>query len=97
MDPRRLVAQDGWCALCIALAVAIHGSGVGVPILAPDGAVYASIAKTMVQRHNYLELVVQGQAWLDKRVLGNNGTRNRCKRSMLGRKCLIRFPKGSYT
>jgi hypothetical protein len=27
--------------------------------------------------------------WSGKiRVLGNNGTRNRCKRSMLGRKCL---------
>src|SRR5262249_32870905 len=66
MDPRRLVPQDGWCALCIALAVAVHGSGLGVPVVGPDGAVYASIAKTMVQRHNYLELVVQGQDWLDK-------------------------------
>src|SRR5262249_16129929 len=66
MDPRRPVAHEGWCALCIALAVAVHGSGMGVPILAPDGVVYASIAKTMVQRHNYLELMVQGHDWLDK-------------------------------
>ena len=66
MDPRSPRAQARWCALCIVLAVAVHGSGMGVPILAPDGAVYAAIAKTMVQRHNYLELMVQGQDWLDK-------------------------------
>src|SRR6266436_1272626 len=29
------------------------------------------------------------------RVLGNNGTRNRCKRSMLGRKCLTFCEKRS--
>src|SRR5262249_42959987 len=66
MDPRSPVAQARWCALGIVLAVAVHGSGMGVPILGPGGAVYASIAKTMVQRHNYLELMVQGQDWLDK-------------------------------
>jgi hypothetical protein len=52
--------------LSIVLAVAVHGSGMGVPILAPDGAVYAGIAKTMVERHNFVELMVQGQDWLDK-------------------------------
>ena len=66
MDTRELVAQHRWCVLCIALAVAVNGSGLGVPILGPDGALYASIAKTMVQRHNYLELVAHGQDWLDK-------------------------------
>jgi 4-amino-4-deoxy-L-arabinose transferase-like glycosyltransferase len=66
MDTRGPVAQDGWFSLFIALAVAVNCSGLGIPILGPDGALYASIAKTMVQRHNYLELVVQGHDWLDK-------------------------------
>jgi len=66
MDLRESVAQYSWCWLCIALAVAVNGSGLGIPILGPDGALYASIAKTMVQRHNYLELVAHGQDWLDK-------------------------------
>ena len=66
MDLRESVAQYGWCWLCIALAVAVNGSGLGIPILGPDGALYASIAKTMVQHHNYLELVAHGQDWLDK-------------------------------
>ena len=66
MDTRELVAQHRWCVLGIVLAVVVNGSGLGVPILGPDGALYASIAKTMVQRHNYLELVAHGQDWLDK-------------------------------
>ena len=57
MDTRELVAQHRWCVLCIALAVAVNGSGLGVPILGPDGALYASMAKTMVQRHNYLDRI----------------------------------------
>ncbi len=66
MDTRGPVAQHCWFSLCIALAVAVNCSGLGIPILGPDGALYASIAKTMVQRHNYLELFVQGHDWLDK-------------------------------
>ena len=66
MDPRRPVVQDGWCARCMALGVAVHSSGWGMPILGPEGVVDASIAKTMVQHHTDLELVVQGQDWLEK-------------------------------
>src|SRR2546428_13447182 len=29
MDTRELVAQHRWCVLCIALAVAVNGSGLG--------------------------------------------------------------------
>ena len=45
---------------------AVYERWLAADVFAPDGAVYASIAKTMVQRHNYLELMVQGQDWLDK-------------------------------
>ena len=66
MDTHEHVAQHRWYYLCIALAIVVNCSGLGTPILGPDGAVYAAIAKTMVQRHNYLELFVQGHDWLDK-------------------------------
>ena len=66
MDTREQVAQHRWCYLCIALAIAVNCSGLDIPILGPDAAVYAVIAKTMVQRHNYLELFVHGHDWLDK-------------------------------
>jgi 4-amino-4-deoxy-L-arabinose transferase-like glycosyltransferase len=66
MDTHEQVVQQRWFYLFIALAVAVNCSGLCIPILGPDGAVYASIAKTMVQRRNYLELFVQGHDWLDK-------------------------------
>jgi len=66
MDTREQGMQQRWFSLFIILAIAVNGSGLCIPILGPDAAVYASIAKTMVQRHNYLELVVQGHDWLDK-------------------------------
>ena len=66
MDTREQDVPQRWFALFLVLAIAVNGSGVGLPILGPDAAVYASIAKTMVQQHNYRELFVHGQDWLDK-------------------------------
>lgn len=34
--------------------------------MAPDAALYASIAKTMAQSNNYIELFVENTDWLDK-------------------------------
>ena len=66
MNTRVPDEQPRWFALCIGLALAVNCSGVGLPILGPDAAIYASIAKTMVQQHNYCDVVVHGQDWLDK-------------------------------
>ena len=66
MDARSQVDQSCWLYILVALAVGVNCSGLFIPILGPDGAIYASIAKTMVQRNNYIELVVQGHDWLDK-------------------------------
>ncbi|MEJ7560272.1 MAG: glycosyltransferase family 39 protein [Pedobacter sp.] len=52
--------------LFIALAVLVNFSGLFVTIIGPDGALYASIAKTMVVKDNFAELFVDGRDWLDK-------------------------------
>lgn len=50
----------------VALGVLINFSGLFITILGPDGALYASISKTMVVRDNYVELYAEGKHWLDK-------------------------------
>lgn len=55
-----------WLYFFIAAAVALNFSGLFVPILGLDGPLYACIAKTMVQRHDYVNLFSQGKDWLDK-------------------------------
>jgi len=55
-----------WLYLFIGLAALLNFSGLFVPVMGPDGALYASIAKNMVLNHNYTDLFVQGQDWLDK-------------------------------
>ena len=52
--------------ILIGLCVLLNLSGLFVTILGPDGALYASIAKTMVQQNNYIELFSRGTDWLDK-------------------------------
>ncbi|MDB4926082.1 glycosyltransferase family 39 protein [Mucilaginibacter sp.] len=55
-----------WLYIFIGIAVAVNFSALFVPITGPDGTLYASIAKTMVQRNNYVELFAYGKDWLDK-------------------------------
>jgi len=50
----------------LTLAIAVNFSGLSLIIIGPDGALYASIAKTMVGTGNYLELFGNGTDWLDK-------------------------------
>lgn len=58
--------QRLWLNLFIALAVLLNFSGIFVPVMGPDGALYASIAKNMVIHDNFSDLMVQGGDWLDK-------------------------------
>ncbi|MCW3462576.1 ArnT family glycosyltransferase [Chitinophaga nivalis] len=46
--------------------ILLQFSALFVPILEPDGALYAGIAKTMVLKHDYLNLYADGHDWLDK-------------------------------
>lgn len=52
--------------LLMALAVLVNFSGLFVTIMGPDGALYASIAKTMAQHNDYIHLFAEGRDWLDK-------------------------------
>jgi 4-amino-4-deoxy-L-arabinose transferase-like glycosyltransferase len=58
--------QTKWLYAFIALAVLLNFSGLFVPIIGPDGTLYASIAKTMVLRNDYVQLFAYGTDWLDK-------------------------------
>jgi 4-amino-4-deoxy-L-arabinose transferase-like glycosyltransferase len=52
--------------MMIGLLIFMHMTGLPVTIMEPDGALYAGIAKHMVQHHDYLNLVADGHDWLDK-------------------------------
>lgn len=55
-----------WLYLFTVLAVLLNFSGLFVTIMGPDAALYASIAKHMVEHHNFTDLFVEGKDWLDK-------------------------------
>src|SRR5476651_1690926 len=58
--------QTIWLYLFIGMAVLVNFSGLFVPIIGPDGTLYASITKTMVVHHDYINLFAFGDDWLDK-------------------------------
>jgi len=55
-----------WLYLLFGIAVMVNLSAIFIPITGPDGTLYAVIAKTMVQHHNYIALMYHGKDWLDK-------------------------------
>lgn len=55
-----------WLYLFIFLAVLVNFSGLFTTIIGPDGTMYATIAKTMVLRHDYVNMYVLNRDWLDK-------------------------------
>jgi 4-amino-4-deoxy-L-arabinose transferase-like glycosyltransferase len=62
----KFATESRYVCVLLALCVLVNASGLFVTIIGPDGALYASIAKTMVQRANYMELFAEGRDWLDK-------------------------------
>ena len=50
----------------LGLAVLINFSGLFLPVIGPDGSLYAALAKNMVVSHNYTDLFAYGKDWLDK-------------------------------
>ena len=58
--------EQRWLLLLIGLAVFVNFSGLFVTLIEPDAGIYASVAKNMVLRNNYWELIFQGKDWLDK-------------------------------
>lgn len=55
-----------WLYLFIGIAVLVNFTGLFVPVMGPDGALYGSIAKNIAQHNNFADLYVQGKDWLDK-------------------------------
>lgn len=55
-----------WYYVFTVFAVLVNFSGLFVTIMGPDAALYASIAKYMVQHNNFTDLFVEGKDWLDK-------------------------------
>lgn len=55
-----------WLYILTIAAVLLNFSGLFVTIMAPDGALYATIAKNMVLHNNYTNLYAEGRDWLDK-------------------------------
>lgn len=55
-----------WLYLLLVLAILVNFSGLFVTLLGTDGPLYATIARTMVEKGNYVELFSHGTDWLDK-------------------------------
>ena len=74
-----------WFIPLLIPALLVNAGGLLIPILEPDGALYATIAKTIARSGNFVSLYVDGRDWLDKphfpfwmaalsmRVFGVNG------------------------
>lgn len=57
---------EKWFVRLLITGVFINLTGLFVTILEPDGALYATIAKTIVQSGDFINLKVEGKDWLDK-------------------------------
>jgi 4-amino-4-deoxy-L-arabinose transferase-like glycosyltransferase len=74
-----------WFVPLLISPILVNAGGLLIPILEPDGALYATIAKTIVRTGDFVNLHVDGKDWLDKphfpfwmaalsmRVFGVNG------------------------
>ncbi|MBV4359559.1 ArnT family glycosyltransferase [Pinibacter aurantiacus] len=55
-----------WFPIIVIIGIAVNASGLFLPILGTDGALYAHVAKTMSLNNNFNDLYVEGKDWLDK-------------------------------
>lgn len=61
-----LPIPDRWFYALVVVGVLSNATGLFPPILEPDGALYANIAKVMAQSGNFVNLYAVGDDWLDK-------------------------------
>src|ERR1700744_4584959 len=66
MNEQTITTNFKWLYIFIAMAVVVNFSGLSVLIIGPDGTLYATIAKTMVLRHDYVNLYDQAAVGWDK-------------------------------
>ncbi len=55
-----------WWLILLLAGIVINLLGIFSTIIEPDGALYATIAKTMVNTGDYMNLMFHGKDWLDK-------------------------------
>src|ERR1700744_1811868 len=55
-----------WFMRLLVPAILVNAGGLLIPILEPDGALYATIAKTIARSGDFVNLRVDGKDWLDK-------------------------------
>ncbi len=66
MTPPTSPLSERWFFSLVVAGVLLNATGLYPPILEPDGALYASIAKTMAQSGDFVNLYAVGSDWLDK-------------------------------
>lgn len=59
-------SPDTWFIWLTIIGIIVNASGLLLPILEPDGALYATIAKNMALSGDYVNLKMEGLDWLDK-------------------------------
>jgi hypothetical protein len=55
-----------WFIPLLIPAILVNAGGLLIPILEPDGSLYATISKTIAQTGDFVNLRVEGKDWLDK-------------------------------
>jgi len=55
-----------WFLPLLIPAILVNAGGLFIPILEPDGSLYATIAKTIARTGDFVNLRVEGKDWLDK-------------------------------
>ena len=67
-EPRTdlLPLPNRWFYALLTVGIILNGTGLVPPILEPDGALYATIAKRMAQSGDFVNLYAVGADWLDK-------------------------------
>jgi 4-amino-4-deoxy-L-arabinose transferase-like glycosyltransferase len=57
---------DKWFYVLVLAGILVNATGLLLPVLEPDGALYATISKNMVLSGDFINLRVEGHDWLDK-------------------------------
>jgi len=57
---------DKWFVRLLLSAILINASGLLIHIIEPDGALYATISRTIAETGDFIHLRVDGKDWLDK-------------------------------
>jgi 4-amino-4-deoxy-L-arabinose transferase-like glycosyltransferase len=57
---------DKWFNMLLITGILVNASGLFLPVLEPDGALYATLSKNMVLSGDFIRLHLDGNDWLDK-------------------------------